>query len=51
MSSGDIPKLVKVLDMIVLDGIQFVYGLFLKERAQLMEKFVMLLHFLQFFPG
>jgi hypothetical protein len=34
-----------------VDGVRYVYGLFWDPREQLMERFVMMPHFLDFYGG
>lgn len=49
MAKGWVPRLVKVLDVLEVDEVRYVYGLFWGEREQLMERFVMMPHFLDFY--
>lgn len=51
MARGSVPKLVKVLDIMHIDEVRYVYGLFWGEREQFMERFVMMPHFLDFYGG
>lgn len=51
MARGWVPRLVKILDVLEVDEARYVYGLFWGEREQLIERFVMMPHFLDFYGG
>lgn len=49
MSTGMLPTVVRILDEVCVDGINYVYCLFWSSDLQLFEKFIMLIHFKQFY--
>lgn len=51
LSSEYVPALIKILDLVYVDEVRYVYGLFWDPREQLTEKFVMVPHFLDFYGG